>query len=368
MVVDAGPQGVGRSGHGHADALSLRLTMDDRRWLVDAGSGLYISADPAERNVFRGTGAHNTMRVDGRDQANPGGPFSWTAIPTTLAEDWIVGKTFSYFAGSHDGYALLKDPVIHRRHVLKVNGGPWLVRDIALGQKEHDLEVLWHFAPDLEVRDAGGCALIMSRPGDTDSGHPALQLIVPEEAVWHTEIARTLVSPAYGIFQPAPVVRCHARLPLPAEIAAVLMPRSAGFRQDGKTSLVTMRPAAVQAYELVDQDETHGFCFALDKRPWSFGPWSSDAELLYCRIRKEGLAHLIVIGGTHVAWQGQPVLTATGPSAFFEWRKQDAVMNAEPDRFSVSPLFRELTGAAALSPDTWRSASSSPSSKYAEKH
>ena len=368
MVVDAGPQGVGRAGHGHADALSLRLTMDGRRWLVDAGSGVYISADPADRNAFRGTGAHNTLRVDGMDQANPDGPFSWTAIPTTLAENWIAGKTFSYFAGSHDGYARLKDPVIHRRHVLKVNGGPCLVRDVALGQKEHELEALWHFAPDLEVRDAGGCALIIPMPGGTDSGHPALHLIVPEEAAWRTEITRTLVSPAYGIFQPAPVVRCHARLPLPAETATVLMPRSAGFRPEGKTGLVAMRQAAVQAYELVDQDDNHGFCFALDKRPWSFGPWSSDAELLYCRIGKEGLAHLIVIGGTHVAWQGQPLLTATGPSAFFEWRKQDAVMNAEPGPFSASPLFRELTGAATMSPDTGRSTSSSPSSKYAEKH
>src|SRR5437899_1309438 len=53
MVVDAGPQGTGRSGHGHADALSLRLTMDGRRWLADSGSGVYISKDPADRNALR---------------------------------------------------------------------------------------------------------------------------------------------------------------------------------------------------------------------------------------------------------------------------------------------------------------------------
>jgi len=101
MVVDAGPQGVARSGHGHADALSLRLTMDGRRWLVDAGSGVYISKDPADRDAFRGTGAHNTVRVDGVDQAVADEPFSWTHIPTTLAENWIVGKSFTYFVGSH---------------------------------------------------------------------------------------------------------------------------------------------------------------------------------------------------------------------------------------------------------------------------
>ena len=75
IVVDAGPQGVGRSGHGHADALSLRLTMNGNRWLVDSGSGVYISKDPADRNTFRGTGAHNTLRVDGLDQQIRGSFF-----------------------------------------------------------------------------------------------------------------------------------------------------------------------------------------------------------------------------------------------------------------------------------------------------
>src|SRR5260221_6002335 len=105
MVVDAGPQGVGRSGHGHADALSLRLTMDGRRWLVDSGSGGYISKDPSDPDTFRGTGAHNTMRVDGVDQAVADEPFSWTHIPSTQVENWIVGKSFTYFVASHNGYA-----------------------------------------------------------------------------------------------------------------------------------------------------------------------------------------------------------------------------------------------------------------------
>src|ERR1035437_2069638 len=193
MAVDAGPHGVGRSGHGHADALSLSLTMDGRRWLVDSGSGVYISKDPGDRNRFRGTGAHNTLRVDGADQAVADDPFSWTHIPTTQVEHWIAGKTFTYFVGSHNGYARLADPVLHRRHVLKIAGGVWLVRDVALGRAEHELETRWHFAPDLEVRNVGSGRLEISRVGAA-SGESALSLIVPEETVWHaaTEVSRTL--------------------------------------------------------------------------------------------------------------------------------------------------------------------------------
>ena len=202
MVVDAGPQGTGRSGHGHADALSLRLTMDGRRWLVDSGAASTFRKIPADRNTLRGTGAHNTMRVDGVDQAIADEPFSWTHIPTTQAENWIAGKSFTYFVGSHNGYARLADPVVHRRHVLHIAGGLWLVRDIALGRTEHELEIRWHFAPDLEVQ-AGGAGRVevsISRSGSTSgaaSDEPRLSLIVPEETVWHaaTEVSRTCSRP-----------------------------------------------------------------------------------------------------------------------------------------------------------------------------
>ena len=58
MMIDAGPQGTGHSGHGHADALSIRFSLDGRRFLIDPGTYCYIS-DGEERDWFRGTGAHN---------------------------------------------------------------------------------------------------------------------------------------------------------------------------------------------------------------------------------------------------------------------------------------------------------------------
>ncbi|HMD15082.1 MAG TPA: alginate lyase family protein [Terriglobales bacterium] len=382
MVVDAGPQGVGRSGHGHADALSLRLTMDGRRWLVDAGSGVYISKDAADRDTFRGTGAHNTVRVDELDQAIANEPFSWTHLPTTHAENWVAGKSFTYFVGSHDGYARLADPVLHRRHVLKIAGGLWLVRDVALGRSEHELEIRWHFAPDLEVRVVGpGRVEVRVSTAGAASGASGLRLIVPEETVWHTgtEVSRTLLSPAYGAFEPAPLVRCHARVLLPAETATALVPRSGPISPEDEPRLASMAQSAVQVYELDSHDESQGFFFALGDEAWSFGPWSSDARVLYCRIENERLAHLVVIGGKHVAFQGQPLLTAAGPFAFFEWRRQDAVMNAAPGSVSVTSLFEKLTGdspsvSAGLNHGSSKPGSSKPGSSnrspspYAEKH
>lgn len=376
MVVDAGPQGVGRSGHGHADALSLRLTMDGRRCLVDAGSGVYISKDPADRNTFRGTGAHNTLRVDGADQAVADEPFSWTRIPATRMEHWVVGKSFTYFVGSHNGYARLADPVVHRRHVLKIASGVWLVRDMALGRTEHELEIRWHFAPDLEVRDAGTGRMEVSMSSTSESasgassGQSALTMVLPPKTVWQTsvEVNGALLSPAYGTYQSSPLVQSHARVLLPAETAAALVPRCGAIRRESEPllepRLASITEAGVQVYELDSHDENHGFFFALAEQDWSSGPWSSDARVLYCRIEKEKIAHLVVIGGTYASWQGQRLLQSAGPSGFFEWRHQDGAINAAPGEFSVTDLFRELTN-GTLSSTAVLNRNSSP---YAEKH
>jgi len=361
MVIDAGPQGVGRCGHGHADALSVRLAMNGTRWLVDSGSGVYISSDPADRNAFRGTSAHNTLRIDHLDQAKADEPFSWTDIPTTRVENWVMGKTFTYFGGSHNGYSRLTDPATHRRCIFRVNGTMWLVRDVASGTSEHGLEVHWHFASDLSLRETGERELVASKP-DAKADEPILRLIVPAQTAWKTEITRGLLSPAYGRLESAPVARCETRVKLPAELATVLIAQTNTESTDHERRLVSMTHAAVQVYELQNQHETHGFFFALDKQPWSFGPWSSDAEVLYCRIWEEKIIQLIAVGGSSVAWQGEQMLKATKPSAYFEWRKQDGWINAEPEPFSLSPRFQELTGAHPGSD------SSNQTSSCAEKH
>ena len=373
VVVDGGPQGEGRSGHGHADALSLRLTMDGRRWLVDAGSGVYVSKDSTDRDRFRGTGAHNTLRVDGMDQAVADGPFSWTHLPTTHPENWIAGKSFAYFVGSHNGYARLRDPVLHRRHILKVAGSVCLVRDIALGRAEHELEIRWHLAHDLDVRAVGPGRVEVSRAG-AQPGESRLSLMVPEETVWQraTQVTQTLLSPAYGALQSAPLVRCHARVMLPAETATVLVPGKVARRGDAplmEPRLAAMTQAAVQLYELDDGNESHRFFFALGDTAWSFGPWSSDAQALYCRVENQKLAQLVVIDGTRVAWQGRPLLQSATRPQVFEWRRQGVVTNAAAGEFTVTAWFEALAGGSCSLPANLNHDSSSQASPpYAGKH
>jgi hypothetical protein len=154
---------------------------------------------------------------------------------------------------------------------------------------------------------------------------------------------RALLSPAYGRYQPAPIVRSEARVKLPAEFAiAGLVQANASHRLESGR-LVSLPQANAQVYELHLGGESHGFFFANDEQLWNFGPWSSDAVLLYCRIEKEMLTQLILIGGSSVEWQGRPLLQAGGPSKYFEWRKFDATLHAEPEPFATTALFDQLT-------------------------
>lgn len=72
LVFDCGPIGAGN--HGHLDCLSIEVAASGRSLVVDPGRYTYdeTSEDRGETNWrawFRGTAAHNTVTVDGRDQA-----------------------------------------------------------------------------------------------------------------------------------------------------------------------------------------------------------------------------------------------------------------------------------------------------------
>jgi len=65
--------------HAHADALSFQLWWDGRPVVVDPGT--YTYEPGADRDWFRGTRAHSTVTVDGRDQFRLWGAFRSGPLP-----------------------------------------------------------------------------------------------------------------------------------------------------------------------------------------------------------------------------------------------------------------------------------------------
>lgn len=150
--------GVPNSMHGHADCLSLVLWLRGRRVLVDSGLYAYNCGREWEAH-FRETAAHNTARVDGRDQAVHIGKMAWSHSYRPAIEAHFADDDQAWTLASHDGFARGSDGVRHRRAVWRRPGGYVVVYDEFAGGGTHELEVNWQFAPGTLVT-GGDTALL----------------------------------------------------------------------------------------------------------------------------------------------------------------------------------------------------------------
>jgi hypothetical protein len=138
IIVKAGGFGPGSAGHSHSDVLSFVCRRGPNWWLVDSGTYSYL--DPEWRNRFRGSAAHNTIRIDGHDQATPAGPFRWAGRP----EVRILGCFSTNERDSLDAECRYSN-FVHRRRFLFLKPDVLFVLDQVEGPPgEHLLEQFWH--------------------------------------------------------------------------------------------------------------------------------------------------------------------------------------------------------------------------------
>ena len=158
VLFKAGPFGYPSiAAHAHCDQLSFLLKKGSETVLGDSGTGVYHTED-RWRRFFKGTLAHNTVAVDGRDQAEYGGAFLWnTHANGRLTLEQESPDRFAA-TGSHDGYRRLEDPVEHERRVDYRQGLGYRVLDRLSARETHRYTLVWNFGPKVElwaVRDAG---------------------------------------------------------------------------------------------------------------------------------------------------------------------------------------------------------------------
>lgn len=211
VVFDHGPLGgCVLAAHAHADALSVWI--DAGGPVVCArGTGQYNAA-PAARRFHRGSSAHPTAVIDGRDQSAPHGsgasghPFLWrsrahtTLVRADLAQLSVTARSEHATAEvSHTRTVSLRDKTVS------------LIDEIsAVGR--HHIAILLPLSPDITVSPD----LVLSRRGSTIgrvSPDPSCAVSVVHGGQqpglgWH--------SPSYGRWVPASAIICerHAKTPV----------------------------------------------------------------------------------------------------------------------------------------------------------
>jgi hypothetical protein len=307
LFVDGGEQGCGGAGHSHADALSIQLAAGGLFWLTDPGTCGYAGGDSL-RDKFRGTPAHNTLAVDDLHQADPAGPFRWGPLPQVEVGRWVTGETFDLFEGLHRGYERLPDPVTHRRWVLRLGAGLWLVRDVVEGRGTHRFDIYWHFPPEVKLTRRGPAVVagpLADARGSLPRGGEMLTLVGLGDESWCLTIGEDDYSPAYGVRVPAPVARWSATSGCPAEFVTAI-----GFGAEMAEARLTRVDGG---YEYAAGDDRRQFFFAPGPQAWSLGGWASDAAALCLRTAPGGIRELILVGGSYLEYAGKRVIEAREP-------------------------------------------------------
>jgi len=134
----------GRGGHGHNDQLSFELADPRGALIVDPGTFTY-TPDPAERNRFRSTAFHATLRVGGHEQneLRTDDLFAMSDGARAEALSWNDAS----FEGRHHGFP-------GATHTRRVELGPreLRIRDTVTTSEPQELEWTVPLAPGAEQR------------------------------------------------------------------------------------------------------------------------------------------------------------------------------------------------------------------------
>jgi uncharacterized heparinase superfamily protein len=212
VVFDGGLVGPDyQPGHAHCDTLSYEVSWKGRRLITD--TGVFHYRESPERTYARSTAAHNTVRLDSRDQSEVWKSFRVGRRAGIVFLESREENGCTIFQAAHDGYERFGKGLIHERCMV-MRGNAWLVViDFIHGSGRHLVESMVHFAPDIALkRDGHGVAIL------AETGRCALHPAGGE----NVRVFETECYPAFGVSALRKTVVQHAMAELPVATAYTL--------------------------------------------------------------------------------------------------------------------------------------------------
>lgn len=161
---DAAPLGyLSIAAHGHADALSFVLYVDGQPVLIDPGTYCYHT-DAHWRRYFVSTRAHNTICIDGMNQARFVGPTLWRNHYKTTVQEHRQSDEYDCVIAKHNGYRNIR--VFHTRKVEFFRSEDRMTVTDFISNKTNKrvmLEMPFHLHPDTACEMEGPQATLITR-------------------------------------------------------------------------------------------------------------------------------------------------------------------------------------------------------------
>ena len=224
LIFDCGPLGPDyQPGHGHCDVLSYELSLQGQRVVVDTGVSTYERG--RERSYERSTAAHNTVRVDGDEQAEIWASFRVGRRPRVGRICGGIAGAFSFVSGEHAAYR--RCGVLHVRKILFRAPDTWVVIDLIKGSGNHRLESFLHFHPLVHVE---------ADPGDSRTGGLFCRWTVNFAGEIYAlatygggqfDLMQSWYSEQFGKRQPSTMLRCTWETAIPAGLIHIFTPAGA---------------------------------------------------------------------------------------------------------------------------------------------
>ncbi len=209
VIFDAAEIGASyMPGHGHADILSLEISLDGQRLVTNSGTSSY--ENDAARHEERSTAAHGTVEIDGQDSSEVWASFrvGRRAHPFDLVLRTEAG--LSTAAASHDGYRWLPGRPVHRRSVA-LSASVLSVVDSITGAGDHSVTGRFPLHPSVKSvsREPDGWSL-------ESAGGRMVRVRVdgPSELL----VEEGHFAPTFGRRLPRPVIAWRHVGPLPLNI------------------------------------------------------------------------------------------------------------------------------------------------------
>ena len=150
-------------GHAHCDMLSVLLDLDGKSIWTDTGVFEYEEGE--RREYSRATTAHNTLVLDGLEQAE-----IWKSFRVGRR-----GHPKGFHLGdhsvecSHTGFEIWRKGLIHSRSI-KLGEDGFEIKDRMQGPGKHSYRAFFHFHPEVKVVSTGEGYLINERLSINPSG------------------------------------------------------------------------------------------------------------------------------------------------------------------------------------------------------
>lgn len=150
LVLDCGPIAPDDlPAHGHGDILSFEWSIGDQRVIVDPGVFEYIEGE--RRMASRGAASHNTLCIEGADQADFFGAFRCGRRPKVDVLKVDLSGERLEVSGQHDGFSYLPANPIHHR-VFHSENYSLKVIDTIHGKTNRPAKIGFLLHPEVQVR------------------------------------------------------------------------------------------------------------------------------------------------------------------------------------------------------------------------